>query len=62
MNVLHMISINFIDILQKPVFERVAHEALSECVTSLHFASNAMAAKKVRSVGIVIEHLILVIL
>ena len=30
------------------MFEGVAHEALSECVSSLHFASNAIKSKKVR--------------
>lgn len=34
-------------IFQKPVFEGVAHEALSECMVSLQCASDAIKDKKV---------------
>ena len=40
--------------LQKPVFEGVAHEALTECVHSLHFASDSIRAKKVCSARLAI--------
>ena len=41
------LSLLFMFIFQKPVFEGVAHEALSECMVSLQSASDAIKNKKV---------------